>query len=101
MTSRVDTAATTLASEVAHETLERPSSRARRLGSARAHGALRSRSIAPDLDTIVVKALAHELPHKANLFDIHMKYGSVLPLDEVLRYVQGLPSRGRGTTAAR
>jgi nicotinamidase-related amidase len=42
-----------------------------------------------------------ELPHKANLFDIHMKYGSVLPLDEVLRYVRGLPPRGRGTTAAR
>ncbi len=52
--------ATTLAADVPHETLERPSSRLRRLESAGAHGALRSRSIAPDLDTIVAKALARE-----------------------------------------
>ncbi len=52
--------ATTLAADVEHETLERPSSRLRRLESARAHGALRSRSITADLDTIVAKALARE-----------------------------------------
>ncbi|MEO7794138.1 MAG: serine/threonine-protein kinase, partial [Thermoanaerobaculia bacterium] len=52
--------ATTLAADVAHETLERPSSRLRRLESGKAHGALRSRRIHPDLDTIVLKALARE-----------------------------------------
>ena len=28
------------------------------------------------------------LPHKLNLFDIHMKYGDVLPLDSVLDYLR-------------
>ena len=52
--------ATTLASELAHETLERPSSRLRRVESGQAHGAHRSRRITADLDTIVLKALARE-----------------------------------------
>ena len=52
--------ATTLASEVEHETLERPSSRLRRLASGPARGTLQSRRITPDLDIIVLKALARE-----------------------------------------
>jgi maleamate amidohydrolase len=28
------------------------------------------------------------LPHKLNLFDIHMKYGDVMPLDSVLDYLR-------------
>jgi maleamate amidohydrolase len=34
-----------------------------------------------------------ELSHKVNLFDIHMKYGDVLPLDEVVCYVNSLAAR--------
>ncbi len=30
-------------------------------------------------------------PHEANLFDINAKYGDVLPLGEVIDYVEGLP----------
>ncbi len=33
-----------------------------------------------------------ELSHKVNLFDIHMKYGDVRPLDDVLAYLEGLPA---------
>jgi nicotinamidase-related amidase len=29
-----------------------------------------------------------ELPHKVNLFDIQMKYGDVLPLEDVIAYVE-------------
>ena len=28
------------------------------------------------------------LPHKINLFDIHQKYGDVLPLDDVITYLE-------------
>ncbi|MEO8198040.1 MAG: tetratricopeptide repeat protein, partial [Thermoanaerobaculia bacterium] len=52
--------ATTLAAELVHETLERPSQRLRRLEAGKPDGVLRSRSIAADLDTIVLKALARE-----------------------------------------
>ncbi len=31
-----------------------------------------------------------QLSHKVNLFDIHMKYGDVLPLGRVLEYLRGL-----------
>jgi maleamate amidohydrolase len=36
-----------------------------------------------------------ELPHKVNLFDIHMKYGDVLPTGEVIAYLDecGLAAR--------
>jgi maleamate amidohydrolase len=40
------------------------------------------------------------LPHKLNLFDIHMKYGDVLPLDAVLDYLRRVaapvPAAARG-----
>ncbi len=52
--------ATTLASEMEHETLERPSSRLRRVGSGSPSGAFQNRRISPDLDIIVLKALARE-----------------------------------------
>ena len=29
-----------------------------------------------------------ELPHKVNLFDIHQKYGDVMPLDDVIAYLE-------------
>lgn len=32
-----------------------------------------------------------EGPHEANLFDINAKYGDVLPLDEVIEYLESLP----------
>lgn len=31
-----------------------------------------------------------QLSHKVNLFDIHMKYGDVLPLERVIAYLRGL-----------
>lgn len=34
-----------------------------------------------------------ELPHMANLFDINMKYGDVLTLDEVINYLQNFKVR--------
>ena len=33
-----------------------------------------------------------EGPHRANLFDINAKYGDVVPLAEVIGYIEGLPS---------
>ena len=33
-----------------------------------------------------------EGPHRANLFDINAKYGDVVPLAEVVEYLEGLPS---------
>jgi len=38
-----------------------------------------------------------ELSHKVSLLDIHMKYGDVLPLNAVIRYLKRI--RGRGTKA--
>lgn len=32
-----------------------------------------------------------DIPHRLNLFDIHMKYGDVLPLSQVESYLRGLP----------
>ncbi len=32
-----------------------------------------------------------DTPHRLNLFDIHMKYGDVLPLSQVESYLRGLP----------
>jgi maleamate amidohydrolase len=34
-----------------------------------------------------------EGPHYANLFDINAKYGDVMPLEEVLQHLAGLPAR--------
>ena len=39
-----------------------------------------------------------ELSHKVSLLDIHMKYGDVLPLNEVIRYLKRI--HGRGTKAS-
>jgi hypothetical protein len=39
-----------------------------------------------------------ELSHKVSLLDIHMKYGDVLPFNEVIRYLKRI--RGRGTKAS-
>jgi nicotinamidase-related amidase len=36
-----------------------------------------------------------ELSHKVNLFDIHMKYGDVLPTEEVIAYLSGRVARPR------
>ena len=52
--------ATTLVEGVAHETLERPSQRLRRLAAGGGSAARSSRQIAADLDTIVLKALASD-----------------------------------------
>ncbi|WP_044558946.1 isochorismatase family protein [Azospirillum sp. B4] len=35
----------------------------------------------------------HPDPHRANLFDMNAKYADVLPEDEVVAYLQGLPAR--------
>jgi maleamate amidohydrolase len=35
-----------------------------------------------------------ELSHKVSLLDIHMKYGDVLPLDEVIRYLKRIREQG-------
>ena len=32
----------------------------------------------------------HEVPHEANLFDIDMKYGDVVSLQDVLDYLNGM-----------
>ena len=36
-----------------------------------------------------------ELSHKVSLLDIHMKYGDVLPLKEVLRYLRRIGHKNR------
>ena len=36
-----------------------------------------------------------EAPHEANLFDIGQKYADLLPLDEALAWIAGLPGRQR------
>jgi maleamate amidohydrolase len=44
-----------------------------------------------------------EGPHRANLFDIDSKYGDVVPLAQVIEYLEGLPADGaaaRSTAAA-
>jgi maleamate amidohydrolase len=41
-----------------------------------------------------------ELSHKVNLFDIHMKYGDVRPLDDVLEYLARGPRGHRAAVAA-
>ena len=33
------------------------------------------------------------IPHKVNLFDMHMKYADVVPLDKVVAYLEGLQAR--------
>lgn len=32
-----------------------------------------------------------KVPHKVNLFDMHMKYADVIPLSKVLNYLETLP----------
>jgi maleamate amidohydrolase len=34
----------------------------------------------------------HESPHFANLYDMAIKYADVMPVKEVLAYLEGLPS---------
>ena len=41
-----------------------------------------------------------EGPHRANLFDINAKYGDVVPLDEVLAYLDRLPASPEERRAA-
>jgi nicotinamidase-related amidase len=41
-----------------------------------------------------------EEPHRANLFDIDSKYGDVVPLAGVLRYLEGLPAEPAERRAA-
>jgi maleamate amidohydrolase len=41
-----------------------------------------------------------EGPHRANLFDINAKYGDVVPLDEVLAYLDQLPASAEERRAA-
>lgn len=48
------------------------------------------RTIAPE-ECVADK---HESPHFANLYDMHVTYADVLPVDDVLPYLQGL-SMGR------
>ena len=82
--------ATTLVEEVAHETLERPSQRLRRLESGGTAGARRSREIAPDLDTIVLKALARERERR---------YPSVSAFAaDLVAYLDGRPIAARPDT---
>jgi nicotinamidase-related amidase len=42
----------------------------------------------------------HEAPHAINLFDMEQKYADVLPLDEVLAYIEALASARRGDALA-
>jgi nicotinamidase-related amidase len=39
--------------------------------------------------------------HKVNLFDMHMKYGDVVSLEETKRYLAALPSQERNSRGAR
>src|SRR5262249_9213628 len=41
-----------------------------------------------------------ELTHKVNLFDIHMKYGDVRPLEDILDYLGRLPKTVPGAVGA-
>ena len=57
---RRSSSATTLAEDVAHETIERPSLRLRRLAAGQPGEARQRKRLEGDLDTIVLKALARE-----------------------------------------
>ena len=83
--------ATTLAAEVAHETIERPSLRLRRLASGKPGEARLRQRLEGDLDTIVLKALSRE-PER--------RYVSVAALSaDLVAHLSGRPIAARPDTA--
>lgn len=89
---RSGSSATTLAADVAHETIDRPSLRLRRLASGKPGEARQRQRLEGDLDTIVLKALARE-PER--------RYVSVAALSaDLLAHLSGRPIAARPDTAA-
>ncbi|MBP9825182.1 MAG: tetratricopeptide repeat protein, partial [Thermoanaerobaculia bacterium] len=88
---RSSSSASTLAADVAHETIERPSLRLRRLASGRPGETRLRQRLEGDLDTVVLKALSRE-PER--------RYVSVAALSaDLLAHLAGRPIAARPDTA--